>query len=1045
MVARWANQDPVDWFNRAFGRPAGSGRPVNTYTDRYVNRGQTVRDVARGSPRIRASTTRAYNQGRTARRGVGNPRLQVSDSLNNMYNKLLENYNDTAQQEIAISRANEAQIAKEEEERGLLESVLIGSTGGFLGATRPQDGFGESPVGRVLDIVSRPSYALAEGLKSLAEIPESGQGWNPGDLFGAVQEFGSGLGRGLTGEDKTGFGEVYEAYKNNPDTALGPGLQTLEEEHPNWEQALAIGAGAAGEIFLDPTNFVMPAAPNILRETGEIATEATIRKYLTNAAGKVVEDAINANPSLIPSHMTPDTYVQAMMNQTDELISRSILETSGGSRSTKLLNNDLFSQVFGNNVSAELQEKILGVFNNVVDDFVKRAPQGRFTEAAVQAWRQNNDNFDNFFARLADDAANDGLIPYGATDAEILKAIENGVISPGRVNKARNAIVGTYEGEFAQLTSDLVAKARNPTYRTMGIRVGNKVVPAKTIGKAFNWAGGGGNDAARILGRSFEKMFPGLLAGKTGAARALGFGEAEKFQKVLRDFIRQHGFTPAEAEELDKLRAAGTRTINDPRMQAGLDFLDKHYNDLWDEQISEGARGANALKGDNYTFIYNRKGSGDARRAFKEGRKTAIHDPNIVGPGSYTKAEAAARGLNPTKSSFENLWQYYIKTRRDMTRAYFHQDIVDNYGLHIRNKLSEGTLNARGLSRVAPEKLNDAFRNIIRKEGGEFYVPTGMQNVIDNFNDITSWTPKDFGALGRSYQKIMNMIKTGLTLPYPGFHIRNLIGDVFMGLMDDINPRAYQQMITKYTLDAAGRRSIFKFFPGFEKTYKEMKELFEKNADAGFVNSDLGTYESLTAGSIPKTLGRRTVGGLRKGSDIREGFGRFVHFTEAFRQEAKALADKGITDADEITRRATEAAVWRVNHFKFDYQALSVFEKQLKTYAFPFYTYMRKAVPTLMEQMFMNPHYMSTANRFMEYNDGTDADLFNSMNIPQYIKDMGFGVFGDEEEPFALTADVLPFGALEVLTKMGDPQEFSRELVSNLNPFARAPIEQAFR
>ena len=64
-------------------------------------------------------------------------------------------------------------------------------------------------------------------------------------------------------------------------------------------------------------------------------------------------------------------------------------------------------------------------------------------------------------------------------------------------------------------------------------------------------------------------------------------------------------------------------------------------------------------------------------------------------------------------------------------------------------------------------------------------------------------------------------------------------------------------------------------------------------------------------------------------------------------------------DLDEIERRATDAALWRMNYYKFDYSALMPWEQGMKSLAFPFYTYMRKAAPTLIEQLYTNPRYFA--------------------------------------------------------------------------------------
>jgi hypothetical protein len=115
-------------------------------------------------------------------------------------------------------------------------------------------------------------------------------------------------------------------------------------------------------------------------------------------------------------------------------------------------------------------------------------------------------------------------------------------------------------------------------------------------------------------------------------------------------------------------------------------------------------------------------------------------------------------------------------------------------------------------------------------------------------------------------------------------------------------------------------------------------------------------------------------------------------------------------------------------------------ERNLKSLAFPFYTYTRKALPTLLEQMYINPHLFSTANRFMQYRDGSAADNFNFLNISNWMRDMGFANLTDEEEPLMLTGDILPTNALDILSSNSIP-EASQDLLQNLSPMMLAPIE----
>jgi hypothetical protein len=326
------------------------------------------------------------------------------------------------------------------------------------------------------------------------------------------------------------------------------------------------------------------------------------------------------------------------------------------------------------------------------------------------------------------------------------------------------------------------------------------------------------------------------------------------------------------------------------------------------------------------------------------------------------------------------------------------------------------------------------------------YVPKEMGELAEKFEAMSNWSPAEWGRLGRTWANVIKNMKMMLTLPNTGTHMRNFIGDVFMGLLDDVNPNAYYDMMKIWLANKAGKVGatlhIIKGNPALDLTFSDLKRLYKENVDAGFFRTDVGTYASATAGNIPRNMGRRIVSTATGLADDRELIGRYTHFYAAYQDEAQALWNRGMRDTARIQQRAIDAAMWRVNGYKFDYSALMPWEQSLKTAVFPFYTYLRKAIPTIMENMYMNPHYFATLNRFMEYNDGSAADTFNNDNIPKWIRDIGFGLMGNESDPWAITADVLPMGALDIMGSQG-ASEFSGNIIQNMNPMLQMIPELA--
>jgi len=325
------------------------------------------------------------------------------------------------------------------------------------------------------------------------------------------------------------------------------------------------------------------------------------------------------------------------------------------------------------------------------------------------------------------------------------------------------------------------------------------------------------------------------------------------------------------------------------------------------------------------------------------------------------------------------------------------------------------------------------------------FIPEEMSKIVKRFEEMSNWSPAEWGRTGRSFARVISTMKVMLTLPYVGFHMRNFIGDVFMGLLDGVNPNAYYDMAKIYAMERAGKIGKLSVLRGnkvLDLTFEDIKRLYKENVDTGYFRMEGGTYSSETAGNIPRQMGRRVVDTATELADKRELIGRYTHFYSAYKDEAQALWDRGMRDTAKIHDKAIQAAMWRVNHYKFDYSALMPWEQSLKTAVFPFYTYLRKAIPTIMENMYLNPHYFSTLNRFMEHNDGSAADAFNSDNIPQWIRDIGFAQMGSGSEPWAVTADVLPMGALDILGSQGG-SELAQNVLQNMNPLLQMIPELA--
>ena len=609
---------------------------------------------------------------------------------------------------------------------------------------------------------------------------------------------------------------------------------------------------------------------------------------------------------------------------------------------------------------------------------------------------------------------------------------------------------------------ELYKAVENPTTRTLGIRLGrgakSKVVPVPVIGRAYAMANDALGKLPGVKGASsfiYEKAFPSVFAGKISRASAYGVRGADNFMRDLERVAK--GFSKDEAKQL--FDALGDHTANfsgalsskGASMDDALDWLRTKRDERYIEEMREGARTADKPSGTrvmhkehdpNYQYLHLKGGTKTERQRFRENR--AKQWEKHLNYGDYDIAGARAEGLRPVDNAFEAMQLHYMDSANKITKAYLWQDIAANYGITpnaTTTGISSTEMTARKLKEVEYSKLSAAFKQATKDTGGKFYIPDEMYAMADEFEHMMDWSTAKMGRLGRSFSKVINQFKIWTTLPYPGFHVRNFMGDTAMGMLDGVPPTRYTETMRKFAASKAGRAANYKIIPGVDMSFNALLKQFKEEANSSYLKMDVGLTSTKTAGRIAG-IGRKVGDVAKDFSDNRELLPRFTHYAHALREEAKALWNSGVRDTDVIMAQARDAALWRVNHYKFDYNALMPWERQLKSLAFPFYTYTRKAIPALIEQMFINPHYFQMANRFMMNNDGSSADAFNYMNMPQWIRDLGFGVVTDEANPLVMTGEILPTNVLDVLSS-NSLKEAGMDLLSTMNPVMQAPIEQA--
>lgn len=902
-------------------------------------------------------------------------------------------------------------------------------------------------VSTALRYLDKPMNAV-EGV--LEEGPRNDQG--TGDEYFNWSQIWKGLSQGFNQKKNYDMGRVMEQY------------------FPSAPHPVKIAGAVAGNLFLDPTNLVglksikyaaegkkvldsarladttVDAVRRALRKTNIPYGSRALRMPAQAGAPAIFGTAQQATEAAL-EQVVRDTVVKQTLNLSKggRKIGRFNIGRSGLADRLNIGSRAGYAATHAGQGVEAVRKTLFSRYEDFVERFrthirdLNNGGRGTLSAAAIRSMRAGDQYFDDFWNRV-NQAARGRVSPtqWEAAMDSADEAVRRGLDKP-----------------MEDLMANIADEVAGSYHHAPALRIGAATIPMKTLGKALEWVGEKALpkalDMDKIRSLSHAGMFPGKLALLQQKGRAMGVKKLEDFEREVSRIARQ--FTRDERLEitraLENSAAYPFGFPHNPRLQAGLDYVRQELDRMWDEEIRAGARSPGSPKLDNYTYVWNRKGNSRALGDWKKARKDQIVTSGGSSAGNFNIAGAKASGFKPVEDAFDMVLMRQIKSNRDMTRALFYNDLIDNYGFAARG-LSSDAATRRNLESMDFNKLSEHMRSRIDPDAGDkFYLPKVMHGAYRDFEDLSRFSTDP--TVLRWIRKVTNFFKAGATVYNPGYHIRNIMSDFVMGLLDGVRTNTYTEMMRKGAVKidrAAGERlPRFRFRTGARfhiggkganewiTSADELQNIFKNNAaGGGFFGPEFGRNPVT---SIFSKINQ----GVRKASEVREDFGRMGHFLSALRDEYDDLIKKGMS-RDAAQLKAIEQATYRVNHFKFDYGALTKWEQKYMKAAVPFYTFARKAVPTLTESFAMNPKWLRRYGALRNSFEGDDSKNFNSFFIPQHIKDMGYAVLKDEKEPWVATMETLPTGAFSsILPNEWTPAGIADTFVQQLNPVIQAPFE----
>lgn len=341
--------------------------------------------------------------------------------------------------------------------------------------------------------------------------------------------------------------------------------------------------------------------------------------------------------------------------------------------------------------------------------------------------------------------------------------------------------------------------------------------------------------------------------------------------------------------------------------------------------------------------------------------------------------------------------------------------------------------------------------------------------VLDDFLK-QSMEPAKFNEMTNFLDNVLHSYKAGLTIYRPGHHVRNMVGDVWLAHMAGVNNPKYYTKAAKIMAQNHGRYQDFdaiqalmarqpvdvkpgKFVDDGSpivtvraggKQYKMTAgDVYRTAYDRGILN-DYRTLEDIQMGTEGISDKLRQIspfkGKLNKAassfSEARDHYVRLAHFMSDLETGKFSSIEEAVSKSAQNVRK------WHP-----DGSDLTRFESNVMRRTFLFYSWIRKAMPLVVESMVMHPGKVMIYPKAM-YNiaEANGIDLESMSNpfpqdqlFPDWITDSPIGPFAKTDQGHYLTANPgVPF--VDVLNDYGGAQA-GRTAEGSLNPFIKIPLE----
>lgn len=573
----------------------------------------------------------------------------------------------------------------------------------------------------------------------------------------------------------------------------------------------------------------------------------------------------------------------------------------------------------------------------------------------------------------------------------------------------------------------------------------------KDLGTLPSWAVNNNKATEFIMGRVAtwwgQKDLRPMTLNAIGAAHATASARAKVLENTFANY------TTAEAHDALKI-AQGVGIPSNDRARELSEFIDTMVGNLVGQANGQSVLLRSAVDFDRLNRWLKHDGVGFQ---FSKGKQKNLLGETV----DYSKG-----------SDWVNSWKTWGISEHPRSFLFKLQSALEQA---TREKAVFTELGERFGSPVVGKGFTNKITGHPYLDG--YYFPADIANQIPRMVkdwNVSNWTPQS--DMLKMYDRLMSMWKSGVTIYRPAHHIRNMIGDVYLGWMDGVNS------IKPYRLAAQVQRSMKGAYSTLEdvdnlvaagvlskgyKTPEPNQILFRNRSGVAFTAEQIGAVahqkgllehvntleDIIDMGESGKgILNAKPFGGkvqavARGASELQSHNARLAHMID------KVMKSRG-SNLEEIFESASRRArKWHPSGLD-----LTEFEKKTMRRIMPFYTWMRKSVPLLVEGLVMNPGKTVIPAKVadaVQESQGIETpgrhDPFPvDQMFPHWMKAEGIGPLSLPDGILGSVSNQTPEGYVmggmglnplsSLMSQVSDP---GRTALTSISPVAQIPIELA--